>query len=318
MFDNYAQYEYGLAAVQLILAMLGMGVTLRWHDFLSILLRPHRIGFVLVAQYCVFPLIALVIGQLAGLPPGIAVGLVLVAAMPSGSMSNIFTYLGRGNVPLSITATTASMLSCLIFSPLVLRSLASAHLPAEFRMPWGRITFDISFCLLLPLVVGMVVGRLAGSWRRPVATWLVRGSLVALACLVIGSLGSGRIDIRAYGWGIPGVLVLFCVVQVWLTARLARLSRFNGSDRFTVAIEVGLRNCNLAILLKATLFPVSVTASNAVGDGVLFVTLFVGGAALVVTAVPIFIHRASLAVTPSQVAGANRPELQVKEGSEQR
>ena len=102
MFSFYPQIEYFLAASQLVLAMAGMGATLTLHQFRAILLRPHPVILVLVLQYVLFPAAAALVARLAGLPPGIAVGLVLINSVPSGSFTNVFTYLGRGHVTLEV------------------------------------------------------------------------------------------------------------------------------------------------------------------------------------------------------------------------
>ena len=303
---NFADYEYAIAASQLVLAMLGMGATLGWSDFRNIIRRPFGIGFVLIAQFVLFPLVAFAVGKLLMLPPGIAVGLLLVVTMPSGSMSNILTHFGHGNLPLSITSTTASTMACLVITPVVLQLLAASHLPPDFHMPVARILMDIFFCMLIPLAIGMIIGNYARTYRQPFAKWMIRASLVALGCLVVGSLTSGRIDLRHYGWGIPGMLIAFTIIQIWLSRRIGRLARFNDCDAFTIAVEVSVRNCNLAILLKATLFPAGLSSLNSIGDGVLFVALFSGGAQLVIAAAPV-LQRRRARIT-RQIA-VSRPEI---------
>jgi BASS family bile acid:Na+ symporter len=43
-----------------------------------------------------------------GLPPGLAVGLMLLAASPGGATANIYSHLARGGVALNITLTATS------------------------------------------------------------------------------------------------------------------------------------------------------------------------------------------------------------------
>ncbi len=54
-----------------------------------------------------------------------------------------------------------------------------------------------------------------------------------------------------------------------------RVLRWPTPDRLAVGIEMTIRDVNLAILLKALLFPAT-TIRDPIADGVLFVVLFYG------------------------------------------
>ncbi len=152
VFELYAQFEYPLAAAQLILAMSGMGATLTKVQFQAIVQRPQPVGLVLVLQYLLFPLLAAVVARLANLPPGIALGLVLMNAVPSGSLTNVFTYLGHGNVTLSIVMTCASTAVSFVATPLVIDLLTATELPDGFHIPLDLTLYPVILFLLLPLL----------------------------------------------------------------------------------------------------------------------------------------------------------------------
>jgi BASS family bile acid:Na+ symporter len=280
MFRFYPAVEYYLAALQLVLAMLGMGATLAVSDFRRVASTPWRAALGLALLFAVLPLAALAWSGLLGLPAGIGVGLLLVTAMPSGSISNLYTHLGRGSVPLAIAVTAVSTLLCLGVTPLVLESLAGSRLPAGFRMPAGRILAEIFFCLLVPLALGMALRRYAPDRAKVVSAWSLRGSLLALAAIVVGSLGSGRLQLAAFGWTAPCAILVLVPASQALAYALARLCRFGGDDAFALSMTVALRNTNLAVLLAASLFPPTAGAADPLAGGVLFAALFYGGAAL--------------------------------------
>ena len=52
-----------------------------------------------------------------------------------------------------------------------------------------------------------------------------------------------------------------------------------------------MRNCNVAILIKATVFPAIASSADPIGDAVLFVALFYGGASLVIGGLPVLWRR---------------------------
>ena len=120
-FNNYAAYEYPLASAQLILAMLGMGALLTPKDFMVEVTNPRGLVVGLCFQWVLAPLIAVGLGGLLPIPAGIAVGLIFVAAVPGGTMSNILTLFGRGNIALSIALTAITTVAALVMTPLLLK-----------------------------------------------------------------------------------------------------------------------------------------------------------------------------------------------------
>lgn len=294
MFWFYPYIEYYLAAAQLVLAMAGMGATLTLEQFRAIITRPHPVAVVLVAQYVVWPVVAAIVAALASLPPGIAVGLVLMNAVPSGSFTNVFTYLGRGNLMLSIVMTCASTMICFLATPLLVDWLTLAELPDDFHLPLDKTLYPVLLFLLLPLAAGALIGRCFPTWRGAFANWAVRASLVPLAMIVVGSLGSGRIDVTEFGLAIPLLLIVFVYATLLVSRRVFVWLGYDWVDAFTMAIEVAIRNGNLAIALVASLFPATET-DDPIGRGVFFATLFYAGATMVIGLISVVRRRWELA-----------------------
>jgi len=170
MGELYIKYEYWIAAFQLVFAMLGMGATLTIEDFKSLIKMPKAISFGLLIQLSIVPLTAFLFIQYVNLTAGLIIGIALIAAIPGGAASNIFTYLARGNIPLSISITSITSLACLITTPFILSLLITDYLPADFSMPTQQIVRDIAFTLLLPLLVGILILRFASKLAQ---LWLV-------------------------------------------------------------------------------------------------------------------------------------------------
>jgi BASS family bile acid:Na+ symporter len=277
MFDRYDDYEYLLAQIQLVLFMLGMGATLAPRDFVAVALAPRSLVVGAVCQFVLTPLLAVLINRLMDVEAGIAVGLILVSAMPGGQMSKLFTYLARGNVALSITLTGLGTLASLVTVPLLLEVLAADYLrDNSFTMPVTLVVRDVALYLLLPLLSGMMLGHFWPGRRVRFSRACIRVGLVFVAVMIAGSLMSGRIQPAAYGWQAPLAILLLCVGAMQLSMLPFRVLGWPKADAVAVGIEVTMRNINLALLLKALLFP----AKDAVGNGVLFVVLYYGGTAL--------------------------------------
>ena len=291
MSDFYSQYEYWIAATQLLLAMLGMGATLRVRDFAAVAKAPWAITVGCVLQIIVVPLIAALFLRFLPLEPGVAIGLALCAAIPGGTLSNIFTFLGRGHVALSIALTGVTTLACLVTTPFVLSLLISQHMPADFTMPAAQIAQEITLILLLPLIAGMVLLQAAPAIAPRFSKICIRGSLFFILVIVVGATASGRVDIPRFGLYnfavVMGVMFALCA----LSLLLPRLLKLSSRDTTAINIEITVRNGNLGLLIKASMFPAVLGATDPIGDAILFTVLIYGGAALLVGLGQIYVHR---------------------------
>lgn len=291
-FNSYASYEYALASSQLFLAMLGMGALLAPSDFLLEVRRPRGLFVGLGCQWLMVPLVAFAVGAMLPVPAGIAVGLILVAAVPGGTLSNILTLFGRGNIALSIALTSITTVASLMFTPLVLQLLAEQHLPDNFSMPTGRLAVDIFASLILPLVLGMILRQRANTeYAANFSKWVIRISLALVVVMVVGASGSGRLDPDAYGLAGAMALVVLCLAVQGGALLITRMAGMSGADSLAVVVEVSFRNMSLAVAVKAVVFPAQPGVMDPIGDAVLFTALLYGGVSMVMSFVPVLVRR---------------------------
>ncbi len=285
LFAAYPQYEHALAAAQLAFAMLGMGALLAPRDFGLVFARPRALLLGLAIQLAAVPALAAGLGRALPVEAGIAAGLVLVASVPGGTMSNLVTFLGRGNVALSVSVTAVTTVGALATTPALLRLWLGSSVP-DFEMPVARVAREISLTLLLPLAAGMLFGARRPDLRDGFSRWCIRASLFCILGIALGAGGSGRLDPRDFGvWGLAaqGLLAAAVLATAWLGCRASGLA---APDRFALVVEATVRNTNLAVLVKALLFPAVAGRADPIGDGMLFVAVLYGGFQLLL-AVPL-------------------------------
>jgi BASS family bile acid:Na+ symporter len=288
---DYATLEYFLAATQLVLITIGMGVKLRAADFGRVLCAPRGLALVFIGQLVLTPIIAIGVDAFFSLPHGFAVGMVLIAAMPTGTLASVLICFGRGHIALAIAATGLTTLASLLTTTTVLRLFGGSQFAAGFEMPVGRTIAELSVCLLLPLAFAMWLGHVAPRRSQQAGKWCMRGCVVTVTTLVIGSFTSGRLQIGVYGWPPASALVVFAVAILVTCYLLSLLTGLPRSESFTVGMLSTLRSGNLALLLKAGLFPA--TRADPMGDAVLYVILFYSGASVAVSIATVLIRRAT-------------------------
>ncbi len=287
MIANYPEYEQLLARTQLVLFMLGMGATLSIADFTRIFRQPRSLIVGLTGQIGLGCLVALGIGALVGLvaelKAGIITGMLLVAVLPGGNMSKMFTYIGRGNMGLSISMSACATLLCMVTIPLVIRLIPEKGLISDYRSQMDLLIIqELVLFLILPVLGGMVFARLFPRYQEIFSKITIWIGFVVAAVMVIGSLGSGRVKFQDYGWPEYLSIIAFCVLTQQISMLPFRLFRWPDPNTVAVGIETTMRNINVSLLLLALVYGTSSPlrpADDAVGAGVWFVTLYYAGTA---------------------------------------
>jgi BASS family bile acid:Na+ symporter len=272
--DLYVRHEYAITFAQLAMAMFAMGATLHVGDFRAVVRLPRSFLTGLGAQMLVVPILAYVLLRVVDLDPGVAIGLAIIAAVPGGTVSNVFTYAGKGDVALSIALTAVTSLVCVVTVPFVLEWLVGSYVPPTFSLPRGRIALEIVVTLLVPLAIGMAVLR---RWPER-AAGVSRLALIATTILIgdieVGSATAGRLDVEAMGFANLAVVTGFAIVLAGVGIATTVATRRPWPDVTAITIETTVRNTNLGLLVRTSVFGAAAIASgDAVADLALFTLL---------------------------------------------
>ena len=112
--------------------MFGMGMTLHARDFKLVIQRPKEVLIGCTAHYTIMPIVAYALVLAFDLTPELAVGMVLLGSCPSGTASNVMSFLAKGDVPLAVSITTVSTLLAPIMMPFIVWALAGQWVEVSF------------------------------------------------------------------------------------------------------------------------------------------------------------------------------------------
>lgn len=230
--------------------MFGMGLTLKLGDFKQVLIAPKEVITLAVAQYTIMPLIAVGLVYVFQLPPEIAIGVILVGCSPGGTSSNVMTFLAKGNMALSVTATSVTTLLAPIVTPALTLLLASAWLPVSF----SAMFFSIIQIVLVPIALGIIVQYLLGTKVDKAVGILPLISVIGIIGVLTAVVANNVENIIASGLLIFGVVILHNLLGYLVGFLLGKVLRFDLRDTKTLSIEVGMQNSGLAATLAATHF----------------------------------------------------------------
>ncbi|MER6311796.1 bile acid:sodium symporter family protein [Streptomyces sp. NPDC001657] len=230
--------------------MFTMGLTLTPPDFTAVARRPWAVGLGLVAHYVIMPGLGWLIATALDLPPQLAAGVILVGCAPSGTASNVVTFLARGDVALSVSVATVSTVLAPLITPALTLLLAGQFLAVDA----GGMVTDILKTVLLPVVAGLLVRLVAGRFvdRLLRALPWLSAATVALIVLVVVSGSAPAIKEAA----VPVLLavVLHNGLGLALGHAAGRLARLGGPASRAMAFEVGMQNSGLAASLATAHF----------------------------------------------------------------
>jgi bile acid:Na+ symporter, BASS family len=241
----------------LALVMLGMGFTLTIDDFRRLLRMPGALALGFLAHYSIMPLTGWLIGRTLGLEAGFAVGLILVASCPSGTASNVVSYLSRADVALAVAVTLTSTLLAFIMTPLWCKALAGRYVPVD--------ALGLCVSTLQAVVAPVLIGVLC-NWRFPrVVPRLARFgpvvSVIAIVFITGGIVAVNAAAVIANAARLALAALLLHVLGFALGYAVARVLRYPKLVARTVSIEVGMQNGGMAAVLARKNFPMEPLAA---------------------------------------------------------
>ena len=245
----------------LALLMFLLGLGLKREAFRQVAAEPLSLVVGLVGQIIFLPLCAFAVASLMNLPPIYFIGLMLVAASPGGSSSNVFTMLAKGNVALSITLTAISSIITLFTIPFILewvcRYISAEGLTesaAQIHLPAGKLIIQNIVLLLLPIMVGVALQRFAATFAAKCERALSKIAFPALMLLAALFFLQYTKEIVA-NFATLGLsataLILLAIILGWA---LAKLFRFSKAVQRTINIEIGMQNAAQAIAIATSPF----------------------------------------------------------------
>lgn len=259
----------GLLPIAISIIMIGIGMELTIDDFKRVFVEPKAVLYGLFGQMVLVSTIGFIIAFVFPLEPVHQIGLILLAASPGGTSSNIVSYMLNGKVALSVSMTAFNSFLVVFTIPLILQ--LAFHLFWEDSLPvqlsMSDTFFDIFFTVLIPVLIGLAIRhffpRFSEFLKQPLK-FLLPGILFAVFALILWneSGGEGANLLDYWPLFIPALFLNIAVMFVGFYS-----SGWMGIDhkgKYTIAIEMGLQNSALAIYLANNVLQVGEMAIVAV------------------------------------------------------
>ncbi|EJF89189.1 bile acid:sodium symporter family protein [Bartonella tamiae] len=237
------------------LIMLGMGLTMSPKDFKMVLTRPAIIGFGVLMRCLLMPFIAFGLAHLLKLPDALAVGLILVGCCPSGTASNVMTFIARGDIALSVTLTSVITLLSPILTPISFYVLAGSYIHVDVWI----MMFNILTVVILPVAIGVFLHSVMRKFVAYIQSIVPLISIVAIILIIMAVVAANANNLANMAIIAFVSVVLHNGIGLASGYGLSRLFGLSQKHSRAVSFEIGMENSGLAIVLVSavTLNPIA-------------------------------------------------------------
>lgn len=256
---NFSAQNLLLLNVSLGFIMFGVALNLTVEDFKRLFRNPRPALIGLLSQFLVLPALTFLLVWLLRPTPSIALGMILVAACPGGNISNFMSMNAGGNTALSVTLTAVATVLAIALTPLNLSLWGGLYAPASSILTTVDVSFwrvfkTVTLILGLPVVLGMSVRRMAPARARRLSRTMQALSLILFAGIVVFALRANFEYLVGYLGLVFDLVLLHNGLALSAGYLLAFCTRLPRTDRQTLALETGIQNSGLGLILIFNFF----------------------------------------------------------------
>lgn len=241
------------------LVMLGMGLTLKKEDFAAVFERPRDVAVGVLLQFIIMPIVGYLIANMMHITPELAAGFILVGCVPSGTASNVMTYLAKGDVALSVTVSSITTLIAPFVTPYLFQMLGGRYIPVDATL----LLIDILKIVLVPIGIGVILRHVFENQVKKAVKVVPIISVLTILIIISAVIAASAQRLATLaGMVLVGVVLhnlLGFLLAYFVARKVCSMSEFKAR---AIAFEVGMQNSGLGAALAMThLSPVAALPS---------------------------------------------------------
>ncbi|MGD2120506.1 MAG: bile acid:sodium symporter family protein [Gemmatimonadota bacterium] len=239
--------------------MFGVALSIQPSHFREVLKQPSGILTGILSQWLILPAFTFLLVMALRPPPGLALGMFLVAACPGGNVSNYFSLIGKANVALSVSLTAFSTLFSVIGTPLAFQFWSNRYGPTADLLQKIDISFldvllQVLLILTLPVTVGILFARRFPDLTTRIAGPVKHLSFLFLVGFIVVAFYANARQFVLYIETVFGLVLLHNAGALAVGYLAARGAGQSVRNRRSISIETGIQNSGLGLILIFTFF----------------------------------------------------------------
>ncbi|CAK1254884.1 Predicted Na+-dependent transporter YfeH (YfeH) [Fructobacillus tropaeoli] len=238
-------------SILLMIVLFGMGITLTPADFKRVAQKPVQALMGTVAHYVIMPFLAFLLVHLFGLTGAAAVGVILVGSAPSGTASNVMSFLAGGDVALDVSIGLLSTLLAPFMLPLLLKMLAGKWVDVPFQSMFLS-AFEI---VVIPVALGLTVHMVFQKHVQKIINVMPLVSQVMIVLIILAVLSANSKTILAISTlALIPIVMLHNLLGYLFGFLFAKLLKMDIAQQKAITFEVGMQDSALASTLAISFF----------------------------------------------------------------
>ena len=239
--------------------MFGVSLGISVEDFKRLLKEPRLVLIGILSQFILLPFFTFLLIMVVKPQPSIALGMMMVAACPGGNISNFMTHLAKGNTALSVSLTAFATFLAMFMTPFNFEFYGNLYAPtAELLKNVQVAPFELVKLVLLilgvPLVLGMWLRNKNEILANKISKFLRPFSIILFVVIVIIAFTNNLDVFNKYVHHVLALGILHNMLAILLGFMVAKLFGLSFINQKTLAIETGIQNSGLGLLLIFTFF----------------------------------------------------------------
>ncbi len=235
----------------IVIIMFGMGLSLTLDDFKRVWVQPRAIIIGITLQIIGLPILGFAFVTLLNLKPMLAVAIMLLSACPGGAITNLVSFISKGDAALSVSLTSINSFITVCTIPLVTTFSFQYFLGKEAaeQINTNFLCLGIIAITVPPISIGMITKMKAPILAEKSEKWVQKGTILFLVFLVSFGLYRENQMFPDNYWELTFIAITFCLSSAFAGVIIGFFSRLPGIQVLTLAIEVGLHNSAMAIVI---------------------------------------------------------------------
>lgn len=242
-----------LLPLSLFAIMFSIGLSVHWREFGQVFEAKTALVAGAVLQIIGLPLLALLLIYTFNLQAEYALALMIIACCPGGATSNGITFLFSGVVTLSIALTLISSLLMPITTPLITQWSLNHFLgdTTAYQFPLLKTVMQLLVLSVVPIIFGNLLRLFfpltIQAFEKQVKRYAGAFFIAVLLLLIVSNynlLGKIISQLGIY-------LLIMALLALAMGFFGATALRLNPAYRLTLAIEVGLQNAGVGMIITS-------------------------------------------------------------------
>jgi BASS family bile acid:Na+ symporter len=239
--------------------MFSVALSMKRDDFSALAKSPKQVLVGLSSQFFLLPFVTFLLVLVVQPYAGLALGMILVASVPGGNVSNYFTLVGKGNPALSVTMTAISSLAAPLLTPFNF-SLYGSNLPYAselyhaIQLDFWSMFKSVMLMLVIPMILGILFNKQFPAISNRIKGFMQGLSLVILLGFIAVAF-SGNYKLFIQFWDeLVYLVLLHNSIALGIGFLWGYLLTRDSVVARTISIETGIQNSGLGLVLIFSLF----------------------------------------------------------------